>query len=200
MFVSSKPFQPSLKFAGKARSQPQSAKLLHSGRLQAFSLSIRLGWRCSPRSNTLAYYANYGRKSFAGLAAEVFGKGGQANERTAGTWANVQVVRRRREKGMGVEPERDKARVHPVGIYRLETPTDRKQRVVVPTSWKLFSTITRMQNKLKCLYLAGQLSQPSLVTNIGQGWKLATNKHACTVDTSWLIKRPNKLKCLYLAV
>jgi hypothetical protein len=59
MFDPCKPFQPSLIFAGEAR---------------AFTVNIRLGWKFSPGTNTLAYYENLyitAVKSFIGLAPGV---------------------------------------------------------------------------------------------------------------------------------
>jgi hypothetical protein len=49
-FVPDKPFQPSLKFAGKARAPPPVDQL------KGTAGNIRLGWKGLPRSNALVYY------------------------------------------------------------------------------------------------------------------------------------------------
>ncbi len=60
VFVPGKPFQSSLMFAGKAG--VTRVKLLSGaplfGRLLALPANIRLGWKCLPGINTLAYYEN----------------------------------------------------------------------------------------------------------------------------------------------
>ncbi len=47
MFVSAKPFQPSLKFLSKAGAYPteETFRRLLYGRLQALNTNIRLGWK-----------------------------------------------------------------------------------------------------------------------------------------------------------
>jgi len=50
-----KPFQPCLKFVGRARSLPKSTS--HRWAL-ALPTSIRLDWKGLPGTNTLAYYEN----------------------------------------------------------------------------------------------------------------------------------------------
>ncbi len=62
MFVPGKSLQLSIMFLVKAGAYLSGAPLW--GRLLASSTNIRLGWKGSPGTSTLAYYENYGRKKF----------------------------------------------------------------------------------------------------------------------------------------
>jgi hypothetical protein len=53
MFVSIKPFQPSVTFLTQAGSYPRGAP---ESRLLALHTDIRLSWKGLPGTNTLAYY------------------------------------------------------------------------------------------------------------------------------------------------
>ncbi len=58
MYVSGKPFQPSLMIAGKAGAYPRVEHLEDAslGWAPALPAIIRLGWKGLPETNTLAYY------------------------------------------------------------------------------------------------------------------------------------------------
>jgi hypothetical protein len=58
VLVPEKPFQPSLKFVGEARSLPYSGAPEKRFTQVALALpaNIRLGWKGLPGTNTLAYY------------------------------------------------------------------------------------------------------------------------------------------------
>ncbi len=58
MFVPGKPFQPSLMFAGNARTLPrvEHLKVASLGWPLALPANIRLGWKGLPRTNKPSYY------------------------------------------------------------------------------------------------------------------------------------------------
>jgi hypothetical protein len=60
VLVPGKPFQPSLMFAGMAKAYPRVEHLKCASLGEALDLpaNIRLGWKCLPGTNILAYYEN----------------------------------------------------------------------------------------------------------------------------------------------
>jgi hypothetical protein len=60
VFVTGKPFQPSLMFVIKAGAYSSGAPTgsCLPGRLLALSTNIRLGWKCLPVTNDLTYYGH----------------------------------------------------------------------------------------------------------------------------------------------
>ncbi len=75
MFVPGKPFQPGLIFVGEARSlhYSEAPKKCFTWVVWALPAYNRLGWRCLPGTNALAYHSkgvSYVRKSLITLTPE----------------------------------------------------------------------------------------------------------------------------------
>ncbi len=68
MIVSGRHFQPSLIFAGKARSLPKSGAFCKDLALPAY---IRIGRKSLPETNTLAYYEHSDLKSSRALTTYI---------------------------------------------------------------------------------------------------------------------------------